>query len=587
MSLTTGTQGARRLSADVIVVGGGVAGCVAAVRAARAGASVVVLDKVGSIRRSGDAGRGLAFLTTYLDQGEEWDTPEAFADWYVMIGDGLVDMEVAHDLAIDPLPDVCAFLEEIGVPLRAGDGSFERTQRMWTPGPIVVKFDGHDLKPRLAEAVAALDRITVVSGVHVTAVLPGADGSAAAVAGFDVRTAEFVVADAGAVVLATGNAERVIFNSPRRDPFNTYHVPYHGATGFAVAARAGAAIANLECLGTVLFPGGFAAGAMGNLMEAGGQLLNGNGDRIADLPEIPTDRHFGHGLIGRAAAEVLAGRGPIYIDCTGLSPERIADLRSYLPYDAPLFLEFLEQSGLDLAQHPIEFELFNGAWSATGSPKGVVVGRDAQSAVPGLFVAGDMATPVYALAGSLTSGWVAGAEAAAFARDAGRGTVDPGTVAQERERALRPLVAPPPAAPIGWRDFERQLQDVMTRYVGVDRNANGLAAAAAYLRSYALAADDVRVTTPHDLMRAHEAFDLCLFDQLMTAAATERDETRFNFILGHRRSDHPLPDDRTWRGVSVVNRWTDGGPAVERVVPTPWWRERELASAAASMEGEN
>ena len=57
----------RRLGADVVVVGGGVAGCVAAVRAARTGASVVVLDKVGSIRRSGDAGRGLAFLTAYLD----------------------------------------------------------------------------------------------------------------------------------------------------------------------------------------------------------------------------------------------------------------------------------------------------------------------------------------------------------------------------------------------------------------------------------------------------------------------------------------------------------------------------------------
>lgn len=576
MSQTTEAAGARRLGADVVVVGGGVAGCVAAVRAARAGASVLVLDKVGSIRRSGDAGRGLAFLTTYLDQGEPWDTPEAFADWYAMIGDGLIDMDVAAGLAIEPLPAVCAFLEEIGVSLRGEGGGYDRAQRMWTPGPIVVKFDGHDLKPKLAEAVLAEERINVVTGVHVTAALPGPDGAIAAVAGFDVKTAEFVLADAKAVILATGNAERVIFNSPRRDPFNTYHVPFHGTTGFAIAARAGAAVANLEFLGTFLFPRGFATGAMGNLMEAGGQLLNGNGELIADLPEIPTDRQFGHGLIGRAAAEVLAGRGPIYIDCTGLSAEKLADLRGYLPYDAPLFLEFLEQSGLDLARHPIEFELFNGAWSATGSPKGVVVGADAQSEVPGLYVAGDMATPVYALAGSLTSGWVAGVAAAAFATSPG-GVISPDVVERERERVLRPLVAPA-ADPIGWRAFERELQDVMTRYVGMDRNANGLSSAAAYLASFARAADHVRAGNPHELMRSHEAFDLCLFDQLMTAAALERDETRFNFVLGHRRSDHPMPDDRTWKGVAVLNRWADGRPSVERVVPTPRWRERELAA---------
>ena len=49
-----------------------------------------------------------------------------------------------------------------------------------------------------------------------------------------------------------------------------------------------------------------------------------------------------------------------------------------------LFLEFLDQSGMDLQRDPIEFELFNGVWSATGSPKGVVVNRSAQTAVDGV-----------------------------------------------------------------------------------------------------------------------------------------------------------------------------------------------------------
>jgi len=146
---------AHLVESDVLIVGGGLAGCVAAIRAAEAGATVVVVDKARSIRRSGDAGRGLAFLTTYLDLGEPWDTPEAFAEWYCDIAEGLVDMEVAWPLAIDPLPAIHDMLEESGVDLHNADGGYDRVDRMWAPGPIVVKFDGQHIKPRLATRAEA------------------------------------------------------------------------------------------------------------------------------------------------------------------------------------------------------------------------------------------------------------------------------------------------------------------------------------------------------------------------------------------------------------------------------------------------
>jgi succinate dehydrogenase/fumarate reductase flavoprotein subunit len=567
------------LTVDVVVVGGGIAGCVAAIRAAQTGASVAIVDKARSIRRSGDAGRGLAFLTAYLDLGEQWDTPEAFAEWYVQIAEGLVDMDVAWALAIDPLPAALEFLGGIGVSLRNSAGGHDRVQRMWAPGPIVVKFDGAQIKPRLAERVASQENISVRGGVHVTSVQKDGHGRAVGVTGFDVRSCQFVAVSAGAVVIATGNAERVLFNSPRRDPFNTYHVPYHGATGFAVAARAGAEAANIEFLGTFLFPRGFAAGAMGNLLEAGGRLVNGNGELIAALPDTDTAPRHGFGIVGQAAGEVLAGRGPVYIDCTHLGAATLHDVRSQISYDAPLFNEFLEQSGIDLARHPVEFELFSGAWSATGSPKGVVVDTRGQTAVPGLFAAGDLATPVYALAGSLASGLVAGTEAARFAREAGPPALDPDQLARERERVLAPLGR---RRGIDWRTFERELQDTMSRYVGLDRNQNGLRQAGRYLSSYRGAADAVRAASGHELMRAHEAFDLRLFDEMMAAAALERDETRFSFVMGHRRSDHPRPDDLSWKGVAVYVSHDGSEPVLRRTVPTPSWRARMLAASRRS-----
>lgn len=562
------------IESDVLVIGGGIAGCVAATRAGRAGASVVVVDKVRSVRRSGDAGRGLAFLTTYLDLGEEWDTPEAFARWYCDIALGLVDMEVAWPVAIEPLPPVLDLLEEAGLPMRNAEGAYERVSRMWTPGPIVLKFDGEHIKPRLTEQAAQTPGVRFAGGVHITSVLCDESGRAVGATGFDIRSGEFLTFRAGAVIVSTGNAERVIFNSPRRDPFNTYHRPYHGATGFALAARAGAAAQNIEFLGTFLFPRGFATGAMGNLLEAGGRLINGNGDLIADLPDTPNERKFGHGIVAKAAAEARAGRGPIYIDCTHLPADALADIGSYISYDAPLFREFLEQSGIDLARHPVEFELFNGAWSATGSPKGVVVDRTGQTSVPGLFAAGDLSTPAYALAGSLTSGFVAGAAAARFAKENGVPQLDPQRVTAERERTLAPLNR---SRGVNWREFERELQDLMTKFVGMDRNAIGLKQAARYLSAYTEAERQVCAANAHELMRAHEAFDLRLFDEMMTAAATERDETRFSFLMGHHRTDCPTPDDETWTGVAIEVSHDGQAPVLKRVVPTPAWREQRLA----------
>jgi adenylylsulfate reductase, subunit A len=559
------------LDADVVIVGGGVAGCVAAIRAADAGATVIVVDKVRSLRRSGDAGRGGAFLTTYLDLGEPWDTPDSYAEWYCDIADGLVDMSVAWPVAIDPLPACCELLEQIGIPLRGADGSYERMARMGTPGPIVLKFEGEDLKPRLSERVQSTDGVRVLGGIHVTSVLQDGDGRAVGVAGFDVRSCEFHTVRAGAVVLAAGNAERVIFNSPARTPFNTYHVPYHGATGFALAARAGAVAANLEFLGTFLFPRGFATGAMGNLLEAGGRLINAHGDLVAAMPDTG-ERSFGVGIVGKGAREIIAGRGPLYVDCTHFDDDAIARLRSYISYDAPLFLEFLDQSGLDLQRDPIEFELFNGVWSATGSPKGVIVDRAAQTAVAGLFAAGDLATPAYALAGSLTSGWVAGRSAALFALAAHSPRLDPEQVDAERQRVVGPLDRTGPS----WQRFEHELQDVMTRFVGVARNAGGLGQALGSLRALADLGSSVGAANGHELLRTHEALDLRLFDEMMTAAALERDESRFSFVLGHYRTDHPVQDDERWLGVAVVVGHDGEAPTVSRTIPTPEWRQRRL-----------
>jgi succinate dehydrogenase/fumarate reductase flavoprotein subunit len=132
-----------------------------------------------------------------------------------------------------------------------------------------------------------------------------------------------------------------------------------------------------------------------------------------------------------------------------------------------------------------------------------------------------------------------------------------------------------------WQEYERELQDLMTKYVGRERNDIGLRQALEYLQSYAESAEEVHAENGHELMRAHEAFDLRLFDEMMTAAALERDETRFSFLMGHYRTDHLQEDDQKWKGVSIQVGYDGKGPVVERVIPTPAWREAKLAEKGA------
>ena len=544
-----------RIDAEVLILGGGVAGCMAALRAREAGADVVLVDKARSIKRSGDTGHGAAFLTCFLELGEDWDRSEPFTRWAVDLCDGLIDEQVFRRVGSDPVPETCRYVESLGIPLRFPDAAeLRRVKLVWQAAPYSLMFPGSDIKPVLARHVEA-SGTRLVGGVHVTRILRSVDGRAVGATGIDIRDGSFKVFTARAVVLALGSSERVV-HTASRDPFNTYHRPYHGATGYVLATDAGAEVENIEFLGTFLFPKGFAAGAMSNLLEAGGRLVNGRGEPVGDTPADTGERMHGWGLPGNATREILAGRGPIFIDCTLISEAKRADLMTYLGYDAPLFVDFLAQSGLDLRRDPIEFQGFFSTWNATGSPKGIVIDAACQTRVPGLLVAGDLAAPSYSLMGAFTTGSIAGREAQAWAAAGTQGDVNRDEVDAERERVLRPLSR---RAGLRWREFEDRIRDTMSEYAGITRTESGLARAEDYLAQARDWLGELSAAGPHELVRTLEAMDLLAFDELMTRAARLRTESRFGYLLGHYRADHPAPDDAQWKGRVVTVGRDDHG----------------------------
>jgi adenylylsulfate reductase, subunit A len=541
----------RFVETDVLVLGGGLSGCIAAIRAREQGARVAVVDKA-AIRRSGEASWRNHFLSVFLDEAGPWDTAEVFSRWYNEVSDGLVDKKVVENLVVKNTIASVKYMEKLGAPLRdPKTGEHRRRPRPWTlsSGAEVraVVYRGENIKPMLAAKARELG-VEVFEKVHVTNLLTSGRKVTGA-AGFNYRSGDFYTFSAKAVVLAMGNPERIIWqhpDNPETNPFNSYHKPWHAGTGYTLAFRAGAEIASLEFLGTFLFPRFSEAAQV--LYEAGGHLINGLGETIVARPDKPGERSFGFGLQAAATREVHAGRGPLYFDCRHLSKEAFDGLGELL-LDAPQLMDYLNQCKIDLHKDLLPMDALIGVWSATGSPKGVIIDEKCQTCVPGLFVTGDLATPSYASAGAWVSGYVGGMEAAKYAAGV-PANVDVRAAAEaEKKRVYAPLGR---KGTVKWLELENKVRQVISRYVGKVRTEVGLKTALSELKMAEGRIKELGAEDYHELLRTLEAMDILSFGQLMTTAALERKESRFGYLMGHYRADFPNKDDANWKGVATV-----------------------------------
>jgi adenylylsulfate reductase subunit A len=135
------------------------------------------------------------------------------------VGKGTADPEIIDRVYCRELPAAIARMASIGNPLTQPDGSFYRTRSMGQPGPYWINFNGKQLKPKLAAAVRRLG-CTVLDKVMLTNLLT-AEGKVTGAAGFHIRSGDFYVIKAGAVVIATGNTNR-LYENPRINPFNCF-----------------------------------------------------------------------------------------------------------------------------------------------------------------------------------------------------------------------------------------------------------------------------------------------------------------------------------------------------------------------------
>ena len=536
------------LKADVVVVGGGLAGLNAAIASAERGVKVVILDK-GKIERSGNIAGGVDHFMAYLETGDPWDTREAYLDFVQKEGYGIVNIEIHNQVFCDELKNAIARLERIGSPLSdPKTGRYYRTASMGQPGPYWINFNGKYLKPNLAKEVRRLG-CTVLDRVMATRfVVTG--GKLVGVVGFHVRTGEVYSIECKALVAATGNTNR-LYETPTRMPFNTWLCPYNTGEAQRLALEAGATLANMEFLRMTIVPKGFSAPGLNAFTGMGSYFVNGLGERYMSKYHEMAEKAPRNWLVWGTLNELREGRGPVFIDSRHLPPEKIAHLKGTLGLDKETMDDFFKARGIDIEKEPLEVmvseAMQTGPIEVVGS--GIHIDENCMSTLEGLFAGGDCADQMKVVHMAVAGGYSSGKFAAAYALKNKFMGYNRAKVKEEKIQMMLPLKR---EKGLHYQEVEDVLRRIMLENVGPSRTRTSLETAREKIEGLIPYVEKIKANNFHELMRSIETGSLIEVGKIMTHAALYREESRF--IPYHYREDYPETDNTNWCGQVLVSQ---------------------------------
>jgi succinate dehydrogenase/fumarate reductase flavoprotein subunit len=551
-----------RTETDVLVLGAGAAGCLAAYAAREQGAKVTVVDK-GALISCGCTGAGQDHFGAHLNTGPEWDSDEAATTFYSRpgwgVGSSLVEKSFTSVVGL-----MVKLMEEWGVEFyRNVDGTYWRCQALGQPGPwwLMMK-NGRYLKRIFARNVLE-SGAEVVEQVQITRLFREQDRVSGAI-GFNRRNGEIHVYTAKAVVLAMGAHQSRWSTNSTNNPFNIWQNPANTGSQIVVAYDVGAKVKNLEwCTGTTL-PKGFGAPSMCGFGGMGSFMRNCMEEQFMEQYHDLGERAPRAFHIKAERQEIAEGKTPLFMDSTQLSEEDFRHLHdNLLAVDKHTFGDYLEQRGLDLKKDLLEVE--TGEYSGGGN---LHVDINCESVnLKGLFglpFSGMLSTAV-------CGGYVAGTEAAkSIAALEEVGVVDDKTVKKEKEKITAILKRDERYTP---KEFEDLIRQIMRHYMGHQRSLKGLNIALENLQLLESKQTEIRADNFHEVTRAVETMHLLKYCQLMIRAVIERKGMRGFYSL----VDYPPKLDPELRDKYVVLYQTDGE---QRVSFEPIEGVKEVDNAA-------
>lgn len=530
----------RIIDTDVLIIGGGTAGCFAGITLGKKKDLDVLIVEKANIVRSGCLAAGVNAINAYITKGR---VPQDYVDYCKKDADGIVREDLLLSMS-ERLNHVTKVMEDLGlVILKDENGDYVAR------GNRNIKINGENIKPILADAVKKQDNVTVINHLNITDFIVENNEIKGAY-GFDVNDAVFYEINAKAVLVATGGAAGLYRpNNPGFSRHKMWYPPFNTGAGYAMGINAGAEMTTFEmrfialrCKDTIAPTGTIAQGVPA-------KQLNSNGEVYENKYGLTTSQRL-YGTV----TENREGRGPCYLGTKGISREQEEDLyKAYLNMAPSQTLKWLEAAG-GPSEENVEIEGTEPYIVGGHTASGYWVDNNRETTIHGLFAAGDVAggCPQKYVTGALAEGEIAAQVIAERVEGSGNGFVvnevadselseNAFAKKSEYERFLNNK-----QGLVDIEQTEEAMQKIMDQYAGgistdYQYNEARLELADEKIKFLEQSIDNLAAQDADDLLRIYEIRERLTVCRSVIAHLKARKETRWHSFA--ENMDYPAKSD--------------------------------------------
>ena len=536
-----------KISTDVLIIGGGTAGCYAALTISENSDKKVLICEKAHIKRSGCLAAGVNALNAYIVEGRK---PQDYVDYAKKDADGIVREDLLLTMS-EKLNEVTDRLEKLGlIILKDENGKYV------TRGNRNLKINGENIKPILADAVEKAKNVTVLNRVNIFD-YSVKDNKINGAFGFGIESGIFYTIEAKAVIIATGGAAGLYKpNNPGFSRHKMWYPPFNTGAGYAMGIRAGAEMTTFEmrfialrCKDTIAPTGTLAQGV-------GAKQINSLGEVYETKYGLTTSERV-YGTVN----ENQEGRGPCYLRTEGITAEQDESLlKAYLNMAPSQTIKWIE-SGRNPSRQNVEIEGTEPYIVGGHTASGYWVDTDRATTIEGLFAGGDVAggCPQKYVTGALAEGEIAGLSAVKYidSKESFGKISDEDTNyhLRETEKYLTDR-----HSLYTTEQLEEAMQTVMDSYAGGIKtnyrfNEKQLDIADCKIRQLETLTDDLYAEDFQELMYICELKERLTVCKSVIAHLRARKETRWHSFA--ENLDYPEKDDRNFN--KYVNSRLENG----------------------------
>lgn len=530
----------RIIDTDVLIIGGGTAGCFAGITLGKKKDLDVLIVEKANIVRSGCLAAGVNAINAYITKGR---VPQDYVDYCKKDADGIVREDLLLSMS-ERLNHVTKVMEDLGlVILKDGNGDYVAR------GNRNIKINGENIKPILADAVKKQDNVTVINHLNITDFIVENNEIKGAY-GFDVNDAVFYEINAKAVLVATGGAAGLYRpNNPGFSRHKMWYPPFNTGAGYAMGINAGAEMTTFEmrfialrCKDTIAPTGTIAQGVPA-------KQLNSNGEVYENKYGLTTSQRL-YGTV----TENREGRGPCYLGTKGISKEQEEDLyKAYLNMAPSQTLKWLEAAG-GPSEENVEIEGTEPYIVGGHTASGYWVDNNRETTIHGLFAAGDVAggCPQKYVTGALAEGEIAAQAIAERLTGSGKGFVvreasdeELSQEALEKKHEYESFLNNKQGL-VDIEQTEEAMQKIMDQYAGgistdYQYNEARLELADEKIKFLEQSIDNLAAQDADDLLRIYEIRERLTVCRSVIAHLKARKETRWHSFA--ENMDYPAKSD--------------------------------------------